>query len=217
MAEGPAHAGLTVSLVVTLGWQRRWREPLKVATWILIHVSGTIYLKPLHVPYTATSQQLWQLLRNKKCALSSSGILYSKLCPAADGSFLKVTYWLWVHVGRVWLCSVFWAHHLLSHSHCHLRPRQYQIGSSSVENYEQIKKDYSCEMNQTTVSTFSISFGIKHLLQFIFVLFWAYSYEGRDEALQSSIHCLPALTKQSYRWLNIMKEEKDGSLRAAST
>lgn len=31
---------------------------------------------------------------------------------------------------------------------CHLGPLQYQIGSSRVENYVQIKKDYSCEMDQ---------------------------------------------------------------------
>lgn len=61
-------------------------------------------------------------------------------------------------------------------------------------------------MNQTTVSTFSISFGIKHLLQFIFLLFWAYSYEGRDEALQSSIQHLRALAKQSNR---SPKEDED--------
>lgn len=44
-------------------------------------------------------------------------------------------------------------------------PRHYQIGATSVENYEQIKVDYSCEINQTTVSTLCISFSIKLLLQ----------------------------------------------------
>lgn len=67
-------------------------------------------------------------------------------------------------------------------------------------------------MNQTTVSTFSISFGIKHLLQFIFLLFGAYSYEGRGEALQSSTQRLRALTKQSNRWL---KHDEDGEGRVA--
>lgn len=83
--------------------------------------------------------------------LESCDILHSQLRPAANGSSFRVTYWLYIHAGWVWLCSVFWAHHLLSHSYCHPRPRQYQIGSSSVENYEQIKKDYSCEMNQASV------------------------------------------------------------------
>lgn len=77
-------------------WRRR--ELLKIATSIWIQASGAIYLNTTHVPYTATSQLLWQLPRNKKCALSSCDISHSKLCPVADGSFLKLTYWLWAHV-----------------------------------------------------------------------------------------------------------------------
>jgi len=50
-------------------------------------------------------------------------------------------------------------------------------------------------MNQTAVPTFSISFGIKHLLQFIFILFWAGSSGGSDEALR-----LPALPGSQGHW-----------------
>lgn len=158
-------------------------------------VSGVIYSTHLCVPWRAGSLLYRQLPGVRKRAWSPCDSLYSKLCPVADGSFLQVTYWLWVHVGRVWLCSVFWAHHLLSHSHCHPGPRQYQIGSSSVENYEQIKKDYSCEMNQSTVSTFSISFGIKHLLRFIFfiLLGWQLRRQGPSSARTSGARWVTAL------------------------
>lgn len=92
-------------------------------------------------------------------------------------------------------------------------PRQYQIGSSSVENYEQIKKDYSCEMNQTTVSTFSISFGIKHLLQFIFLLFLGLQLrrQGRSPAIQH-----PVFAGQSKRSLE-RDEDGEGWVTKGST
>lgn len=202
---------LALHLAMCLWFWGQWRrrELLKTATTIWIQIYGAIYLNTPHVPYIATSQLLWQFPRNKKCALSSCDILYSKLCPVADGSFLKVTYWLWVHVGWVWLCSVFWAHHLLSHSHCHPRPRHHQIGSSSVENYEQIKKDYSSEVNQTTVSTLRNSFGIKFLLQCIFLYF------GLTAMKVEMKHCNPAPTKQSN---HLLKHDKDrGWVTKAST
>lgn len=40
---------------------------------------------------------------------------------------------------------------------CHLGPLQYQIGSSRVENYIQIKKDYSCEMDQAIAPCLAFS------------------------------------------------------------
>lgn len=68
---------LYLAMCLWLPGQQRKKELLKIATSIWIRVSGAIYLNTTHVPYTATSQLLWQLPRNKKCALSSWDILYS--------------------------------------------------------------------------------------------------------------------------------------------
>lgn len=157
----------------------------------LIRAPEVIYWTHSDVPYAAA------LTAPKKSELyleSLQHFLFQTL-PTGWWFLPPMTHWLWVRLGWLWLCSVFGAHHLLSHSHRHLGPRQYQIGSSSVENYEQIKEDYSCEMNQTAVPTFSISFGIKHLLRFIFILFWAGSAGGSDEALR-----LPALPGSQGHW-----------------
>lgn len=106
-------------------------------------------------------QQAWFPLQSSEAATVTvpkyirnvRGILWHFAFPTLPGGQrfpFRVTCWLEVHAGRVWLCSVFWVHHLLSHSYCRPGSRQYQIGSSSGENYEEIKKDHSCEMNQAS-------------------------------------------------------------------
>lgn len=91
-------------------------------------------------------------------------------------------------------------------------PRHYQIGATSVENYEQIKADYSCEINQTIVSTLHISFSIKLLLQQKNTIFLYFGLTARKARMK---HCNPAPTKQSN---HLLKHSEDrGWVTKAST
>lgn len=124
-------------------------SPSSILYGHLIHLSKVTDYETLSLfPFQSSKSAMVTV---PKYIRNVSWILWHFTFPASSSSqwLLLASDILIVHTCKVTiLCSVFWAHHLLSHSHCHPQPRQYQIGSSSVENYEQIRKDYSCKMNQ---------------------------------------------------------------------
>lgn len=56
----------------------------------------------------AVEQLGWQVLSTEEMHLEFCDILLPQFCPAASGASSQVTYWLYIHAGWLWLCSVFW-------------------------------------------------------------------------------------------------------------
>lgn len=84
---------------------------------LLIHLSkATDYETLSKFPFQSSEAAMLTAPKYIKNTSWICDILHCQLCPAASGSFFQVTYWLYVHAGWLWLCSVFWARHLLSHS-----------------------------------------------------------------------------------------------------